>query len=94
MSNNSSDLPYVVGENYFIRTVTSFFTGKLKAVYEKELVLISCSWIADTGRFANAMKDFDVLSEIEPFPAGEILIGRGAIIDAHITKCELPAQQK
>ena len=48
--------PYKIGSNYLIRTVTMIYTGKLVAVYDKELVISSASWIADTGRFADALR--------------------------------------
>jgi hypothetical protein len=52
-----SQSPYQVGKNYFIRTVTHHYTGKLIKVTPKELVLKDAAWIADDGRFMNALKD-------------------------------------
>ena len=87
--------PYEIGKNYFIRTVTNFFTGKLESVGEKELLLSSVCWIADTGRFSNAMDSADNLGEIEPYPDGaKVAIGRGAIIDAVVWSHDLPRKQK
>ena len=86
---------FEVGENYFIRTVTFIYTGKLVAVGGMEIVLEDCAWIADTGRFADALKDLKKLNEIEPFPDGRVLIGRGSIIDAHIVRgSSVPRSQK
>ena len=86
--------PYKVGENYFIRTVTHHYTGKLIRVTAKELVLMDAAWIADDGRFMNALRD-GTLNEIEPFPDNqEVIIGRGAILDATIWKHKLPREQK
>ena len=86
--------PYTIGENYFIRTVTYFFTGKLTAVYENELVLTDVSWIAETGRFTQAIADGDY-SEIEPYPESrEVIIGRAAITDAVKISHPLPRKQK
>jgi hypothetical protein len=74
--------PYVIGENYFIRTVTMALTGKLKSVGAQELVLTDAAWIADTGRFMPAVASAE-FSEVEPFPEGkEVIVGRAAIIDA------------
>ena len=73
--------PYQIGKNYFIRTVTHHLTGKLIKVTSKELVLVNAAWIADDGRFNEAIKD-GKLNEVEPFPDGlEVIIGRGALID-------------
>ena len=73
--------PWEIGKNYLIRTVTMIDTGKLVAVGPTELVLEQAAWIADTGRFTGALKSCD-FSEVEPFPEGQLIIGRGSIIDA------------
>ncbi len=77
--------PWEVGKNYFIRTVTMAQTGRLVSVHPTELVLDDAAWVADTGRFANAVKKA-AFDEVEPFP-GRIIVGRQAIIDA----CEIPS---
>lgn len=86
--------PYQVGQPYFIRLVTHYLTGRLKAVTAKELVLTEASWIADTGRFMNALRE-GKLNEIEPFPEHEeVIVGRGALIDAVRWLHPLPREQK
>lgn len=50
-------------------------------VTPQELVLEDAAWIADTGRFADALKKAE-FSEVEPFPDGKVIVGRGAVIDA------------
>jgi hypothetical protein len=85
--------PYQVGQPYFIRTVTHYYTGKVEKVCAKELVLSSAAWIADTGRFHDALKT-GKLNEVEPFPGGEVIIGRGAVIDATRWQHDLPLTQK
>ncbi len=88
-----SPLPWVVGQNYFIRTVTHHYTGQLYAVCPQELVLIDAAWIADDGRFAQAVKD-GTFNEVEPFPDGQVIIGRGSILDATPFTKPLPRSQK
>ena len=92
-NNAASEHPYEVGENYFIRTVTHYFTGRLTAVFNHELVLEDVAWIADTGRYHEALagKGFE---EIEPYPEGSVVLGRGAIIDAHVITIALPRTVK
>ena len=85
--------PYEIGENYFIRTVTHYFTGALLWVGNQELLLENVSWIADTGRFSNALKEGN-LNEIEPYPEGHVIIGRGSIIDATPWKFGIVMVQK
>ena len=75
------DTAWEIGKNYLIRTVTMIDTGKLVAVTEHELVLEDAAWIADTGRFAQAVEAAE-FGEVEPFPKGRVVIGRGSIIDA------------
>lgn len=90
--NSATVSPWEIGKNYLIRTVTMIDTGRLVAVTDHELVLEDAAWIADTGRFANALVSAE-FCEVEPFPAGQVIIGRGAIIDA----CQihtLPREQK
>ena len=84
--------PWEIGKNYLIRTVTMIDTGKLVAVGPQELVLESAAWIADTGRFAGALQTAS-FSEVEPFPEGRLILGRGSIIDA-IQIPTLPREQK
>lgn len=93
--NNSSTAksnPFTVGENYLVRTVTMIQVGKLESVHDTEIVLSSASWVADTGRFYDALKT-GKLNEVEPF-TNNVIIGRGAIVDATIWTHSLPKDQK
>lgn len=98
MTDNNKNLitnkerPFKVGENYLIRTVTMILVGRLEAVYDTEFVLSSASWIADTGRFYDALKTGN-LDEVEPF-TDDVIVGRGSLIDATIWTNKLPTEQK
>ena len=86
--------PYKIGSNYLIRTVTMIFTGKLEAVYEQELVISSASWIAETERWSDSVKD-GKFKEVEPYPDNcKVTIGRGSLIDATPVTWKLPREQK
>ncbi len=87
-----TDSPWKVGANYFFRTVTFFYTGKLVAVTPQELVIENAAWIADTGRFTQALENCD-FDEVEIYPAGPVIIGRAAVVDALEIKT-LPSVQK
>jgi hypothetical protein len=78
---SSGTAPWEIGKIYLIRTVTMIDTGRLVAVTPQELVLEDAAWIADTGRFAQAVEKAE-FGEVEPFPAGRVIVGRGSIIDA------------
>lgn len=89
---DSDNHPYEIGKNYLIRTVTMIVTGKLEFVGDQELKLSTAAWIADTGRFADALKDIKVFNEVEPF-LNDVIVGRGAIVDGTIID-KLPTIQK
>lgn len=94
--NTNKDHPYEIGKNYFIRTVTMSYVGKLEKVYDDCFVLSAASWVADSGRLSDAMQSgLESLSssEIKPF-VNDIVIGRGALIDATIYNFPLPTKQK
>ena len=75
------DSAWEIGKIYLIRTVTMIDTGRLIAVTPHELVIEDAAWIADTGRFSDAVAKAE-FGEVEPFPAGRVIIGRGSVIDA------------
>ncbi len=79
---NTADCPWEIGEHYLIRTVTMIDTGRVVAVTPHEIVLEDAAWIADTGRFSDSLKDPSLFNEVEPYPDGRVLVGRGAIIEA------------
>lgn len=82
------------GRNVFIRTVTLFFTGKVERVTRSWIVLSSVAWIADTGRWTDALKT-GKLSEIEPYPDGvTVRVARGGVIDVADWTHKLPREQK
>ena len=88
---NDDDL-WQVGKSYFIRTVTMHVLGKLEKVTDKELLLSTASWVADSGRFNNFLVT-GVVDALEPF-VNDVIVGRGAIIDATIWDHNLPTDVK
>ena len=84
--------PFKVGENYLIRTVKMTLVGRLDAVHDAEFVLSSASWVADTGRFYDALKTGS-LNEVEPL-MDDVIVGRGSLTDATIWTNALPKEQK
>jgi hypothetical protein len=74
--------PWQLGEPYLIRTVTHYLIGRLVLVTAQELVLENAAWVADTGRFSEALNSGN-LCEVEPYPDGvPAIVGRGSLIDA------------
>ena len=82
-----SDPP--AGEAVFIRTVTHHYTGRVVSCDARWMVLEDAAWVADDGRFANALES-GVLQEVEPYPDGAVRIGMGAILDVSSWDHELP----
>ena len=84
-SQKSDDSAWEIGKIYLIRTVTMIDTGRLVAVTPHELVLEDAAWIADTGRFMQAVEKAE-FGEVEPFPAGRVIVGRCSVIDAVVIR--------
>jgi hypothetical protein len=84
----------LTGKNVFIRTVTYHYTGRIVRETPKFLVLTDAAWIADSGRFADAMATGS-LSEVEPYPDGcEVSVAWTAIVDLCEWAHPLPRQRK
>lgn len=84
---------FEIGKPYFIRTVTHHYTGMLVAVGDKELLLDGAAWIADDGRFQDALGKSE-FSEVEMYPPNsKVIIGRASILDA-VAIQKIPTSQK
>lgn len=80
------------GKNVFIRTVTHHYTGHIEKLVGKEsCILTTAAWIADSGRFYNALS-LSKFDEVEPYP-GPVQINYSAVLDMSEIK-ELPKEQK
>lgn len=90
---SSAFQPFEIGKDYLIRTVTHIDIGTVVSVGPIEIIMVNASWIGDTGRYADAFK-CGSLNEVEPYPDDqEVIIGRGAIIDATRWTHPLPRTQ-
>jgi hypothetical protein len=85
------DMTQLIGKKVFVRTVTNYYTGRLVST-EGYLHLEDAAWIADTGRFANALET-GKLNEIEPYPA-DCWVSAGAVVDLCEWRHDLPRNQK
>ena len=81
----------MVGQKYFIRTVTYHLLGKVQKQVGKFLMLTDASWVADSGRFMQAIKE-GKLGEVEP--VGIAFVNIDAITDFFPWKHKLPKEQK
>jgi hypothetical protein len=81
-----------IGGNVIIRTVTHYYTGRVINITDLEVVLDDAAWIADTGRWSEALSS-GVLSEVEPYP-GQCCVMLGAMIDHSNWPYPLPREKK
>jgi hypothetical protein len=81
----------LVGKAFFFRTVTYHLVGKVVKRVGNFLQLEKASWIADSGRFMNAIKEAQ-LTEVEP--VGPAFINLEAVTDFFPWRHKLPTEQK
>lgn len=84
---------YPVGKSVFIRTVTMSYTGQLLRVTAGELVIGNAAWIADSGRWAEALRTGN-LNEVEPYPDGDVIVSRASVVDVSPWAHPLPRTTK
>ena len=82
----------LIGKNVLVRAVTLYYTGRLVAIEDGFLVLDGAAWIADTGRFHQALTT-GLLNEVEPYP-GTCYVSAGAVVDVSEWAHDLPRKQK
>lgn len=86
-----SSLEDMVGEKYFFRTVTYHMTGRVKKIIGKIVELENAAWIADSGRFSDAIKK-GKLNEVEP--VGRAYLNLDLVTDFFPWKHPLPEKQQ
>lgn len=89
---SNHECPFKVGKAYFFRTCTYHLTGRVRSIVGGFLVLDEAAWVADSGRFSDALNK-GTLNEVEPMPDGTV-VALGAITDAAPWNHELPKEQK
>lgn len=86
-----STLDDLVGQKLFIRTVTYHMTGKVVKRMGAFIQLEDAAWIADSGRFSDALKT-GKLNEVEP--VGTMWVNLNSVVDFFPWKHKLPLEQK
>lgn len=84
--------PVEVGKAYLFRTVTHIELGRVVEIIGDFVKLEDASWVADTGRYHNALKD-GTLNEVEPYPDYTI-VHLGAMVNIAPWNHKLPREQK
>ena len=80
-----------IGKKLFMRTVTYHIIGRVEKIIGPFFILSDASWIADSGRFMNAIKEGG-LNEVEPL--GDWIINFHTITDMGFWKHTLKLEQK
>ena len=88
---SSSDLPFEIGEAYLIRTVTYHVLGRVKSIKGNFLCLEEASWVADSGRFNEAIGK-GTLNEVEY--VDKAIVSINAISDAYPWNHKMPKESK
>ena len=86
-----SKIEDMVNKSFLFRTVTYHLVGKVKKIFGNFLELENASWVADSGRFMNAIKE-GKLDEVEP--VGTAFINLQSVTDFFYWKHALPKDQK
>ena len=84
--------PIEVGQAYLFRTVTHIELGQVESVNGDFVKLVKASWIADTGRYHNCLKN-GTLNEVEPYPDYTV-VNLSSLINFAPWNHELPTKQK
>lgn len=85
-----TSLQDMIGEKFFFRTVTYHLTGRVKKIIGSMIELENAAWIADSGRFMNAIKE-GKLDSVEP--VGRAYINLNSVTDFFPWKHPLPEKQ-
>lgn len=81
LSENRHKTPFddMVDKCVFIRTVTYHYTGKIVKVVGNFVQLTKVAWVADSGRFHDALKK-EEFNEVEPYP-NDVFLSIESIVD-------------
>ena len=80
-----------IGKSFFFRTLTYHWVGRVIKKVGSLFQLEDASWVADSGRFMNAIKD-GTLSEVEP--VGTVFLNIESCTDIIPWNHPLPNSQK
>ena len=86
-----AELDDFIGKKLFIRTVTYHLVGEVTARVGSLFQLKDASWVADSGRFMQAIKDGEI-DEVEP--VGDAWVNTDAVVDIFPWRHALPTEQK
>lgn len=80
----------MVGKKFFFRTVTYYLLGEVESVFGNFIKLKKASWIPESGRFMQFIKN-GKLNEVEP--VGECYVNLNTVVDMYVWQHSLPSEQ-
>ena len=86
-----SSMDDFIGKNVFFRTVTYHILGKVVKVIGNQVQLEKASWVADSGRFTEFIRNGEI-NEVEIM--GDWFVNLNSVTDYGIWKHSLPTKQK
>lgn len=81
----------LVGEKLLLRGVTMYQVGEVKKVVGRFVQLKNASWVADTGKFSECIKNGD-FNEVEY--VGDAFVNMDTVVDFFPWKHPLPTKTK
>jgi len=76
----------VIGKGYLVQLATGYMmSGRIKEDNADHYVLTKAAWVADTGRFGNAIK-LSEFSEVEAFDRDLIITKQSIVMAVEILK--------
>ncbi len=90
--NKIHDIKGLIGRNIMIRTVTMILTGYVDDITDKDILLTKCSWIPETDRWSEFVKN-GAVNSCEPYPEDTVVfVNRSSYIDMCQIDCKLPRE--
>ena len=84
----------LIGGKYFFRTVTYHSLGEVVKIVGKFAYLKDASWIADSGRFNEAIKNGTWTASAEIEYIGNMFVNLDTVVDFFPWKHKLPKETK
>jgi len=91
LATDTAALEEMIGKAFFFRTVTYHLTGRVKRFIGNIVVLEDAAWVADSGRFMQAIMR-GTLKEVEP--VGAAYLNLNSVTDFFPWRHSLPTEQK
>lgn len=83
---------FSIGDKLFLRTVTYHLVGEVEQIEGDWVKLKDASWVADSGRFSQALENGNSIQEVEY--VGEAYVNLSTCTDAFPWRHKLPLKTR